>query len=36
VFRSSSGRDESYRQLAAIIGEVISAEQQVRPIKSAR
>jgi LysR family transcriptional regulator, hydrogen peroxide-inducible genes activator len=33
VFRSSSGRDESYRQLAATIGKVISAEHQVRPVK---
>ena len=36
VFRSSSGRDESYRRLAAIIGELVSAEQKVRPIKSTR
>jgi LysR family hydrogen peroxide-inducible transcriptional activator len=33
VFRSSSGRDESYRRLAAIIAELISAEQKVRPVK---
>ena len=33
VFRSSSGRDESYRQLAAKIGELIGAEHQVRPVK---
>jgi LysR family transcriptional regulator, hydrogen peroxide-inducible genes activator len=33
VFRSSSGRDESYRQLAATIGELIGAEHQVRPVK---
>jgi LysR family hydrogen peroxide-inducible transcriptional activator len=32
VFRSSSGRDESYRQLAATIGELIGAEHQVRPV----
>jgi LysR family hydrogen peroxide-inducible transcriptional activator len=32
VFRSSSGRDESYRQLAAMIGELIGAEHQVRPV----
>jgi LysR family transcriptional regulator, hydrogen peroxide-inducible genes activator len=32
VFRSSSGRDESYRQLAAMIGELIGAEYQVRPV----
>ncbi len=36
VFRSSSGREESYRRLAAIIGELISTEQKVRPIKSTR
>jgi LysR family hydrogen peroxide-inducible transcriptional activator len=33
VFRSSSGRDESYRRLAATIGELIGAEHQVRPVK---
>jgi LysR family transcriptional regulator, hydrogen peroxide-inducible genes activator len=33
VFRSSSGRDEPYRQLAALIGELIGAEHQVRPVK---
>jgi LysR family transcriptional regulator, hydrogen peroxide-inducible genes activator len=33
VFRSSSGRDESYLQLAAMIGELIGAEHQVRPVK---
>ncbi len=33
VFRSSSGRDESYRQLAALIGEVISSHHQVRLVK---
>ncbi|ORA84648.1 hydrogen peroxide-inducible genes activator [Mycobacterium malmoense] len=33
VFRSSSGRDESYRHLAATIGELISAEHQVRPVR---
>jgi LysR family hydrogen peroxide-inducible transcriptional activator len=33
VFRSSSGRDESYRRLAGIIGEAISSEQQVRLVK---
>ena len=32
VFRSSSGKDESYRQLAAMIGELIGAEHQVRPV----
>jgi len=30
VFRSSSGRDESYRRLAGIIGESIGDEQKVR------
>lgn len=30
VFRSSSGRDEPYRQLAGIIGELVEADQQVR------
>ncbi len=30
VFRSSSGRDESYRRLAATIGKLISTEHQVR------
>ena len=30
VFRSSSGRDQSYRQLAAIIGELLSDTQPVR------
>ena len=33
VFRSSSGRDESYRRLAGIIGELIGSEHQVRPVK---
>ncbi|HTY34130.1 hydrogen peroxide-inducible genes activator [Mycobacterium sp.] len=33
VFRSSSGRDESYRRLAATIGTVIGREHQVRPVK---
>ncbi|OBG67563.1 LysR family transcriptional regulator [Mycobacterium sp. E1715] len=33
VFRSSSGRDESYRRLAAIIGESIGGEQRVRLVK---
>jgi len=30
VFRSSSGRDESYRQLAAMIGKMIDREHRVR------
>jgi LysR family transcriptional regulator, hydrogen peroxide-inducible genes activator len=33
VFRASSGRDESYRRLAGIIGRLIGAEHQVRPVK---
>jgi LysR family hydrogen peroxide-inducible transcriptional activator len=33
VFRSTSGRDESYRRLAGIIGESIGSEQQVRLVK---
>jgi LysR family hydrogen peroxide-inducible transcriptional activator len=33
VFRSSSGRDEAYRQLAATIGRLVSAEHQVHPVK---
>jgi LysR family transcriptional regulator, hydrogen peroxide-inducible genes activator len=30
VFRSSIGRDEEYRRLAGIIGQLIGAEQKVR------
>jgi LysR family transcriptional regulator, hydrogen peroxide-inducible genes activator len=33
VFRSSSGRDESYRRLAGFIGELISSEHNVRLVK---
>ncbi|OBB96346.1 hydrogen peroxide-inducible genes activator [Mycobacterium sp. 852002-40037_SCH5390672] len=33
VFRSSSGRDESYRQLAGVIGTLISSQHQVRLVK---
>jgi LysR family hydrogen peroxide-inducible transcriptional activator len=33
VFRSSSGRDESYRRLAGIIGESIRGEHKVRLVK---
>jgi LysR family hydrogen peroxide-inducible transcriptional activator len=33
VFRSSSGRDESYRRLAAMIGKLIGQEHQVRRAK---
>lgn len=32
VFRSSSGWEGPYRQLAAVIGELISAEHEVRPV----
>jgi LysR family hydrogen peroxide-inducible transcriptional activator len=32
VFRSSSGRDESYRRLAAMIGKLIGQEHRVRPV----
>jgi len=33
VFRSSSGRDGPYRQLAELIGELVGAGQQVRPAR---
>jgi LysR family hydrogen peroxide-inducible transcriptional activator len=33
VYRSSSGRDESYRRLAELIGTVISSQHQVRLVK---
>lgn len=33
VFRSSSGRDESFRQLAETIGKLISSQHQVRLVK---
>ncbi len=33
VFRASSGRDEPFRRLAAIIGESVSSEQQLRLVK---
>lgn len=33
VFRSSSGRDESYRRLAGLIGRLISSQHQVRLVK---
>lgn len=33
VFRSSSGRDESYRELAGLIGRLISSQHQVRMVK---
>lgn len=34
VFRSSSGRDEAYRRLARIVGELMSGEQQVRLVEA--
>lgn len=33
VFRASSGRDEPYRRLAGVIGELIEAEHDVRPVR---
>ena len=33
VFRSSSGREVSYRQLAGLIGELLAADKQVRPAR---
>jgi LysR family hydrogen peroxide-inducible transcriptional activator len=33
VFRSSSGREGPYRQLAELIGELVGADQQVRPAR---
>jgi LysR family hydrogen peroxide-inducible transcriptional activator len=33
VFRSSSGREGHYRQLAALIGELVDGDQQVRPAR---
>jgi LysR family hydrogen peroxide-inducible transcriptional activator len=33
VYRSSSGRDESYRRLAELICTVISSQHQVRLVK---
>lgn len=35
VYRSSSGREAPYRQLAKIIGELVSADQPVRLVKPA-
>ncbi len=32
VFRSSSGREGPYHQLAGVIGELLAADQQVRPV----
>jgi LysR family transcriptional regulator, hydrogen peroxide-inducible genes activator len=33
VFRSSSGREGPYRQLADLIGELVGSDQQVRPAR---
>jgi LysR family hydrogen peroxide-inducible transcriptional activator len=33
VFRSSSGREAPYRQLAGLIGELLTADKQVRPAR---
>jgi LysR family transcriptional regulator, hydrogen peroxide-inducible genes activator len=33
VFRSSSGREAPYRQLAGLIGELLAADKQVRPAR---
>ncbi len=33
VFRSSSGREGPYRQLAGLIGELLADDQQVRPAR---
>ncbi|EUA35602.1 putative oxyR [Mycobacterium xenopi 3993] len=33
VFRSSSGRDAPYRRLAAMIGELVSSDQDVRLVR---
>src|ERR1700759_2006728 len=33
VFRSSSGREGPYRRLAELIGELVGADQQVRPAR---
>jgi LysR family transcriptional regulator, hydrogen peroxide-inducible genes activator len=33
VFRSSSGREGPYRQLAGLIGELLAQDQQVRPTR---
>jgi LysR family hydrogen peroxide-inducible transcriptional activator len=35
VFRSSSGRDAAYRKLAAMIGELVGNDQDVRPVREA-
>ena len=33
VFRSSSGREASYRRLAQLIGELVGSDQQIRPAR---
>jgi LysR family hydrogen peroxide-inducible transcriptional activator len=33
VFRSSSGREGPYRQLAELVGELVGSDQQVRPAR---
>jgi len=33
VFRSSSGREEPYRRLAGLIGELLTGDKQVRPAR---
>ena len=33
VFRSSSGREAPYRQLAGLIGELVTGGKQVRPAR---
>ncbi|MGB7109125.1 MAG: hydrogen peroxide-inducible genes activator, partial [Mycobacterium sp.] len=33
VFRSSSGRETPYRQLAGLIGELLAGQKQVRPAR---
>jgi LysR family hydrogen peroxide-inducible transcriptional activator len=33
VFRSSSGREGPYRQLAGLIGELLAGDQQVHPVR---
>ena len=36
VFRAAARRDEPYRQLAAVIGELVADTQPVRPVQGAR
>ena len=33
VFRSSSGREAPYQQLAGLIGELLAGDHQVRPVR---